>query len=239
MNLPCLRRRRFATALSLSALPLLAAPARAQGLPGLAGISDGEASRGLKGALERGALGAVQLLGRPDGFLGNPQVRIPLPGYLQDAAKFLSALGQRRQVEELELAINRAAEGAVPLAKKLLVDAVRAMSVQDARAILTGGDTSATDFFAGKTRAPLSDAFMPVVRQATARVKLAEKYDRIAGKAAGLGLVRPEDASMDHYVTRKALDGLFFMIGEEEKKIRRDPLGTGSALLGKVFGALR
>ncbi len=239
MNLPCLRRRRFATALSLFALPLLAAPARAQGLQSLAGISDGEAGRGLKGALERGALGAVQLLGRPDGFLGNPQVRIPLPGYLQDAAKLLSALGQRRQVEELELAINRAAEAAVPLAKKLLVDAVRAMTVQDARAILTGGDTAATDFFAGKTRAPLADAFLPVVRQATARVNLAQKYDRLAGKAVGLGLVKPEDASMDHYVTRKALDGLFFMIGEEEKKIRRDPLGTGSALLGKVFGALR
>ena len=232
-------RRRFATALTLLALPLAAAPVAAQGLASLAGITDAEADKGLKGALERGALTAVQLLGRPDGFLGNPQVRIPLPGYLKDAARLLSALGQRRQVEELELAINRAAEGAVPLANKLLVDAVRSMSVQDARAILTGGETSVTEFFAGKTRAPLADSFLPVVHRATERVKLAEKYDRIAARAVGLGLVKAEDASMDHYVTRKALDGLFFMIGEEEKKIRRDPIGPGSAVLQRVFGALR
>lgn len=232
-----MQRRRFASSLPLFLLPLAAPAVRAQG--GLAGISDADANRGLKSALERGALAAVQLLGRTDGFLGNPQVRIPLPGYLKDAAKILSALGQRRQVEELEVAMNRAAETAVPLARKLLVDAVRNMSVTDARNILMGGETSVTQFFADKTRTPLSAAFLPVVRQATAKVGLAQKYDRIAQKGAGLGLVKAEDASIDHYVTRKALDGLYFMIGEEEKKIRRDPVGTGSAILGKVFGALR
>lgn len=228
-------RRTLLPALPLSFL-LLSAQARAQSL---AGISDLDASRGLKTALERGALAAVQLLGRPDGFLGNPQVRIPLPGWLKDAGKLLSALGQRRQVEELETAMNRAAENAVPLAKKLLVDAVKNMSVRDAKDILTGGDTSVTTFFADKTRAPLGGQFLPVVRQATSKVGLAEKYNQIAGKGVGLGLVRQEDASIDHYVTRKALDGLYFMIGEEEKKIRRDPVGTGSALLSKVFGSLR
>ncbi|MCG2594826.1 DUF4197 domain-containing protein [Ramlibacter sp. XY19] len=215
---------------------LLAARAQAQGL---AGISDLDASKGLKGALETGALAAVKLLGRPDGFLGNPQVRIPLPGYLKDAAKLLSAIGQKRQVQELETAMNRAAENAVPMAKDLLVKAVKTMSVTDAKQILSGGDTSVTDFFAGKTRAPLSTQFLPVVKQQTSKVDLAAKYDAIAGKAAGMGLVKQEDASVDHYVTRKALDGLYFMIGEEEKKIRRDPVGTGSALLGKVFGALK
>ena len=226
-------RRHFSCALAA-----LFAATRAQA-QGLAGISDLDASKGLKTALETGALAAVSLLGRPDGFLGNPQVRIPLPGYLKDAAKLLSAFGQKRQVEELETAMNRAAENAVPQAKTLLVNAVKNMSVTDAKQILTGGDTSVTDFFAGKTRAPLSASFLPVVRQSTSKVGLAQKYDAIASKGVGLGLVKQEDASIDHYVTRKALDGLYLMIGEEEKKIRRDPVGTGSALLGKVFGALK
>jgi hypothetical protein len=210
--------------------------ARAQKIPG---VTDAEAGKGLRAALETGAAAAVSLLGRPDGFLGNPKVRIPLPGYLKDAEKLLKAIGRGKQVEELEVAMNRAAENAVPLAKKLLTDAVRGMSVQDATRILTGGDTSVTNFFADKTREPLSGQFLPVVKKATANVGLAEKYDRIAAKGANMGLVKKEDASIDHYVTRKALDGLYFMIGEEERKIRRDPVGTGSALLSKVFGAIR
>ncbi|WBY00168.1 DUF4197 domain-containing protein [Ramlibacter tataouinensis] len=206
---------------------------------GLASLSNADATRGLKAALETGALAAVRLLGVQDGFLGNPKVRIPLPGALQDASKLLKAMGQGRQVDELELAINRAAENAVPLAKNLLVNAVRNMSVTDAKNILTGGDTSVTEFFAGKTRAPLSGQFLPVVKQATSRAGLAAKYDRVAGKAVGFGLVKQEDASIDHYVTRKALDGLYLVIGEEEQKIRRDPVGTGSSILSKVFGAIR
>jgi hypothetical protein len=215
------------------------AAARAQSFGSLASLSETDASRGLKTALETGALAAVKLLGVQDGFLGNPQVRIPLPSALQDASKLLKAFGQGRQVEELEVAINRAAENAVPLAKDLLVNAVRTMSVQDAKNILTGGETSVTQFFAGRTREPLSGQFLPVVKQAVAKVGLAQKYDRLAGKAAGMGLVKQEDASIDQYVTRKALDGLYFVIGEEEKKIRRDPVGTGSAILEKVFGAIR
>jgi hypothetical protein len=233
--LPSVRRRQFASALPALLLPLAAST----GAQGLAGISDAEAGKGLKGALEQGALAAIGLLGRPDGFLGNAAVRIPLPGYLKDAAKLFTLLGRGKDVEELEVAMNRAAEAAVPMAKKLLLDAVRGMSVNDAKNILTGGDTSVTQFFAGRTREPLGRQFLPIVRQATARVGLARKYDSIAQQGAGLGLVKPEDASIDHYVTRKALDGLYFVIGEEEKKIRRDPVGTGSALLGRVFGALR
>lgn len=220
------------------ALGALAAATRAQA-QGLAGISDLDASKGLKTALETGAMSAIQLLGKPGGFLANPQVHIPLPGYLKDAAKLLSALGQKKQVDDLETAMNRAAENAVPMAKDLLVGAVQKMTVTDAKNILTGGDTSVTNFFAEKTRTPLSAQFLPVVKQATSKVDLAAKYDLVAGKAAGFGLVKQEDASVDHYVTRKALDGLYFMIGEEEKKIRRDPVGTGSAILSKVFGALK
>jgi hypothetical protein len=203
-----------------------------------ADFTNAEATSGLRTALQRGVIAAVDLLGRPDGFLGNPQVRIPLPGALEDAAKLMRALGQSRKIDELVTAMNRAAEAAVPQAKALLLDAVKGMSVNDAMGVLRGGDTSVTEFFARKTREPLGERFLPVVTRATEKVPLASKYNAVAGQAAGLGLVRSEDASVQHYVTRKALDGLYFMIGEEEKKIRRDPVGTGSAILKKVFGGL-
>jgi hypothetical protein len=202
-------------------------------------LTNAEASQGLKTALEKGALAAVNLLGQPDGFLGNPKVRIPLPGYLEDAAKLMKTLGQGRRIDELVTAMNRAAETAVPMAKDLLVSAVKSMTVTDAKQILTGGDTSVTTFFADKTRAPLGVRFLPVVTQATAKVGLAAKYNQVAGKVANLGLLKKEDANIEQYVTGKTLDGLYLMIGEEERKIRQDPVGTGSALLKKVFGALK
>ena len=205
----------------------------------LGDLSNAEASQGLKQALEKGAIAAVNLLGRSDGFLGNPKVRIPLPGYLQDASKLMKALGQGRRVDELVTTMNRAAEAAVPLAKDLLVNAVKSMTVTDAKQILSGGDTSVTTFFAEKTRDPLGVRFLPVVTQATAKVGLAAKYNQLAGKAAGLGLLKKEDANIEQYVTGKALDGLYLMIGEEEQRIRQDPVGTGSAILKKVFGALK
>jgi hypothetical protein len=199
-------------------------------------LGDADASAGVKAALERGAVAAVGLLGRTDGFLGNALVRIALPGYLNDGAKVMKALGQQKRVDELLTAMNRAAESAVPQAQDLLVSTVRNLSVQDAVRIVKGGDTSVTDFFAGRTRSPLSERFLPIVTQATERVSLAEKYNSVAGKATGLGLVKKEDANIQTYVTRKALDGLYLMIGEEEKKIRRDPVATGSDILRKVFG---
>ena len=205
----------------------------------LADLSQGEASQGLKTALDQGAKAAVLQLGQTNGFLGNEKVRIPLPGYLNDAATLLRTLGQGQQLDELVTAMNRAAEAAVPQARDLLLGAVRGMSVGDAKNILGGGDTSVTAFFADKTRTPLSQKFLPVVTRSTERVGLAAKYNQIAGKAAELGLVRREDASIQQYVTGKALDGLYFMIGEEERKIRHDPVGSGSALLSKVFGALK
>jgi len=199
-------------------------------------LSESDAAVGVRTALERGAVAAVGLLGRPDGFLANPKVRIPLPGALEDAAKLLRATGQGRRVDELVTAMNRAAEQAVPEARPLLVSAVKSMSVEDALGIVRGGDTSVTDFFAGKTRSPLSARFLPIVTRATERVALAAKYNAVAGKAAGLGLVKQQDANVQQYVTGKALDGLYLMIGEEERKIRRDPVATGSAILKKVFG---
>ena len=220
------------------ALLVLAARQQAWALS-LADLSDKDASSGLRTALEKGALAAVALLGQPGGFLDNPKVRIPLPGYLEDAASLLRKFGQGQRVDELVTSMNRAAEAAVPMGKDLLVGAVKSMSVSDAKKILTGGDNSVTQFFAEKTRAPLGEKFLPVVTKATEKVGLAEKYNRVAGKAAGLGLVKKEDANIQRYVTGKSLDGLYTIIGEEERKIRQDPVGTGSAILQKVFGALR
>ncbi len=195
-----------------------------------------DAATGIRAALDRGVSSAVDLLGRQDGFLGNPKVRIELPGYLKDAAKMLRFAGQQKHVDELVTAMNRAAEAAVPEAKAMLVAAVKSMSLSDASRIVSGGDDAATRFFADKTRAPLTVKFLPIVKQQTERVDLAARYNAVAGKIAGLGLVKGDDADIDHYVTGKALDGLYTMIGEEEKKIRKDPIGTGSALLAKVFG---
>ena len=202
-----------------------------------AGLSESDAASGVRAALERGALAAVSVLGKTDGFLGDPRVKIPLPGHLNDTAKLLRALGQGHKVDELITAMNRAAEAAVPMAKPLFVSAIKAMSVEEALKIVRGGSTSATDFFAGKTRLPLAEKFLPIVTQATEKVSLAARYNAVAGKAAGLGLVKAEDANVQHYVTGRALDGLFLMIGEEEKKIRADPVKTGSAILKAVFGA--
>lgn len=220
-----MRRRQH---LLLGLLALAALPAGA--------LSEGDAAGGVRAALERGAAAAVGSLGKTDGFLGNPAVRIELPGPLKDAAKLLRATGQGRKLDELETAMNRAAEQAVPEARTLLLAAVRSISVEDALQIVRGGDDAVTRFFESKTRTPLAQKFLPIVTRATQKQQLADKYNAVAGKAASLGLLRAEDANLQQYVTERALDGLYRMIGEEEKKIRQDPIGTGSAILKKVFG---
>lgn len=233
-------RREFhhhASAGALGAL-LLAVANRAHALT-LADLSAADTSGGLKAALSQGVQAAVASLGRPDGFLGNPRVRIGLPGQLDDAAKLLKSLGQGRRIDELVTSINRAAEAAVPLGKDLLVQAVQNMTVTDARNILAGGDTSVTAFFAEKTRAPLGERFLPVVNQATEKVGVTQKYNAFAGKAASFGLLKAEDAHLAQYVTGRTLDGLYLMIGEEERAIRQNPAAAGSALAKKVFGAIR
>jgi hypothetical protein len=199
--------------------------------------SDRDATLGVRAALERGAVAAVGMLGRSGGFLDDPRVRIPLPGMLDAVARMLSAIGQQAKVDALVTAMNRAAEAAVPEAKSLLVAAVRSMSLGDAQRIVGGGDNAATEFFAASTREPLAARFLPIVTRETGKVALAEKFDALAGQAAGFGLVRRQDANLPQYVTGKALDGLFLLIGEEERKIRSDPVGTGSAILGRVFGS--
>jgi len=214
---------------------LFAAPAIAQ----LDQITGREAVAGLKAALEKGSQAAVAALGRVDGFFGNPQVKIPLPESLQRTERLMRRVGMGKYADELVLTLNRAAEAAVPEARQLFVDAVKKMTVQDAKGILSGGDTAATEYFRRTTQDALRKRFLPVVRKATARVELAEKYNEYADTAVAFGLVKKEDANLDDYVTQKALDGLFLMVAEEEKKIRKDPLGAASAIVRKVFGAIR
>ena len=201
-------------------------------------ISQKDSTGGLKQALTQGSIAAVAKLGKTDGFLGNPKVRIPLPESLQKAEGLLRGLGLGKQADELVTTLNRAAEAAVPEAKTLLVNAVKQMSVQDAGSILTGGDDAATQYFKRTTSGPLAERFLPIVKKATAKVKLAEKYNQYAEKAAKYHLIDESQANLDRYVTQKALDALFLMIAEEERAIRQDPLGQASGLARKVFGAI-
>ena len=219
---------------SVAVLAVMAAPAMAA----LEDLTSGEAIAGLKAALEKGSQAAVAALGRADGFLGNPQVKIPLPESLERAERLLRRVGMGRYADELIVGMNRAAEAAVPEARSLLLDAVKKMSLQDAKGILGGGDTAATEYFRRTTRDRLHARFLPIVEKSTRRVKLAQTYEEYADKAAALGLLKRDDADLDAYVTARALDGLYFMIAEEEKKIRKDPLAAGSAILRKVFGAI-
>jgi hypothetical protein len=233
-----MNRRQFTTLSLASATVWCALNPRAYALT-LADLSATDASKGLKLALEKGAGAAIQQLGTVDGFLGNEKVRIALPGYLNDAAQLMRTFGQGAKVDELVTSMNRAAEAAVPMAKDVLLKAVQTMTVQDAKGILSGGDTAVSTFFAEKTRSPLAIKFLPIVTQATSKVGLADKYNQVAGRASELGLLKKEDANIQQYVTGKALDGLYFMISEEEKKIRQNPVAYGSSVLTKVFGALK
>jgi hypothetical protein len=207
----------------------------------LADLTQKDASAGVKAALEKGADIAVQLLGKQDGFWGNDLVRIALPEWISKAEKGLKLIGRGKDIDALKLGINRAAEQAVPQSKKLLTDAVNSMSLQDAKAILTGGDNSVTTFFKDKTLDPLTVKFLPIVTNVTNKIGLAAQYNEVAGRIEKTGLVKlkPEQRRVETHVTNKALDGLYLMIGEEEKKIRRDPVGAGSDILRRVFGAIK
>jgi len=223
---------------SLMALILLLTTSIPAFAAGLSDISNGDAVAGLKDALTQGASVAVGKLGVENGFLGNEKVKIPLPDALRRVESGLRMLGMQRQADELVTAMNHAAEQAVPEAKSLLTGAVKNMSVQDAKGVLTGGDTAATEYFRKTTSAQLTQKFLPIVTKATSKVGLAEKYNSLAGQGAQLGLVDAKQANIEHYVTQKTLDGLYLMIAEQEKAIRKDPAGAASGMAQKVFGSL-
>jgi hypothetical protein len=205
----------------------------------LSQLTNQDAARGIRAALNTGASAAIGKLGVPGGFFNNPEVKIPLPPALDEIAKGMRLIGRGKDADELVAAMNQAAEQAVPQAKDLLTNAVRSMSIEDAKKILTGGDQSVTEFFRDKTAAPLGQKFLPIVKRATDRVGLAQKYDQFAAQGTKLGLIKGDAANIEQYVTGKALDGLYLMIGEEERAIRQNPLQAGSAIVSKVFGALK
>ena len=204
----------------------------------VANLTNSESIAGLKEALEKSSAAAIAQLGTANGFLGNPQVKIPLPGALKTAESGLRMMGMGKQADELVVAMNRAAESAVVEAKPLFTNAIKNMSFQDAKAIVTGGDDAATQYFKRTTSEQLTAKFLPIVKQATAKVDLAEKYNAVAGQASKFGVLDAKSANIEGYVTQKTLDGLFLVMAQQEKAIRKDPIGTGSALLKKVFGGL-
>jgi hypothetical protein len=201
-------------------------------------LTPAEMNSGLKEALTRGAEAAVAQLGKQDGFFGDPKLRIPLPDNLKKVDKLMRTFGMGKQADELILSMNRAAEAAVPEAKTLLVNAVKDMSVEDAKGILTGGDQAATEFFRKKTETALTDKFQPMVKTATDKVGLAQTYNKYAGLASRFKMVKEDQASIENYVTKQSLDRLYKVIGEQERAIRTNPIQYGSDLLKKVFGAV-
>ena len=232
--------RRAALALAIGTLAPW--PAAAQKLSLSAPLTEADAENGLRIAIERAAITAADLMGRVNAFMGNPRLRIPLPGSLDEAARLLLAKGQRRLVGELSTAMNRAAEAAMPEAKPVLVAAVKWMSVADALAVLKGGERAATSYFEHHARSVITEQFVPIVRRAAERMQLAQKYDSFAAAARAASPVAPnaEDAKLAPFVARKALDSLFVVIGDIETRIRIDPAGTtGNAFVARVFNAVK
>lgn len=205
---------------------------------GVGSLSNAETSDGLKAALDQGVTKAVSMLGTTDGFFGNKEVKIPLPNSLKKIEKGMKLMGMGKQSDELVLKMNRAAEAAVPEAKALLVDSIKKMTLADAKAILTGPQDAATQYFKRTTSTQMAEKFLPIVEKATANVQLADTYNKYAEMGSKFGVVKKEDANINQYVTKKALDGLYLMIAKEEAAIRKDPLGQASSIIKKVFGAV-
>jgi hypothetical protein len=232
-----MKRRLFVSNLAAAVLACAVLGGRAFGVD-LNSLSNAEASAGLKKALDQGIDLAVGKLGVTDGFLKNPEVKIDLPPKLAKAESMMRMLGVGDQLDQLITSMNRAAEAAVPESKVLLKQALKQMSLEDAKRILTGGDDAATQYFKQATYTPLKAKFAPIIGRTTEKVKLGETYEALAKKAVALGVLKPEDATLQSYVTEKTLDGLFLMMAQEERAIRKDPLGQASSLLKKVFGAV-
>ena len=191
---------------------------------------------GLKEALSIGTENAVKNVSQPDGYFGNKIIKILMPEKIQKVADVLKMAGYQQQVDDFILSMNRAAEKAAPQATSYFVDAIKGMTFEDATKILNGGDTSATEFFKGKTQDKLYAAFKPIVSSSMNEVGVTRSYKEMMGQYEALPFMSKESLDLDHYVTNKSLDGLFFMIGQEEKKIRTDPAARVTDLLKSVFG---
>jgi hypothetical protein len=207
-------------------------------LPGIPGtsVSDARIADGLKEALRVGTAQAVSLTGRLDGYFANQAIRILMPERLRTLESGLRTLGFGTQVDELVLGMNRAAERAAPHARDIFVGAISAMTIDDARRILGGGETAATEYFKTTTTPRLTQAFTPIVERSMAEVGVARQYESLRMQAKAIPFFRAEDYDLNQYVVGKGLDGLFFMVGEEERRIRRDPAARVTEVLREVFG---
>ncbi|HDP81183.1 MAG TPA: DUF4197 domain-containing protein, partial [Spirochaetes bacterium] len=210
---------------------------------GVTGKSDGKLDsqtivEGLKDALAVGTRKAVDKVSQANGYYKNPRIKIPLPAEFERIAKALRKVGLGKEVDKFELKMNQAAEKAAPRAVAIFLDAVKKMTISDARRILySGGDTEATIYFEKHTRPALFKAFFPVVKDALDQVGATKLYKKLLAKYNSLPLVEKKEYNIDTYVTNKALDGLFVMVGDEEKQIRRNPAARTTQLLKKVFGS--
>jgi hypothetical protein len=199
-------------------------------------LSDSKIVDGLKQALEIGTANAVKQVSKVGGYYKNPQIKIPLPETVQKAESVLRAVGYGPKIDELSLSMNRAAEKAAPKAKALFWNAVKAMSFEDARQILKGSDDAATRFFEGKTRDQLQQLFSPIVHKTMTEVGVTRTYQQVYAKINTIPYTDRLKLDLDAYVTGKALDGLFYMLAQEEQKIRKDPAAQVTQLLKDVFG---
>ncbi|MBE0603484.1 MAG: DUF4197 domain-containing protein [Deltaproteobacteria bacterium] len=206
------------------------------GLEKTAGPGNDQIVAGLKEALSIGTGNAVGATSKPDGYFGNKAIKILMPKKIDKVSDVLGKMGYQKEVDEFVLSMNRAAEKAAPQAKAIFIDAIRGMSIEDARKILDGGDTAATDYFKVKTTGKLSEAFRPIVSSSMNEVGTTRSYKEMMGKYAALPFARSESLDLDRYVTDKALEGLFHMVGQEEIKIRKDPAARATDLLKTVFG---
>lgn len=225
----------LASCLLVSAALHATSPARAGALENL---TNSEVAEGLKEALIQGANKAVGQIGKTDGFLQNAKIKIPMPENLAKVESAMRKLRMGKYADELVVTMNRAAETATSEATAMLVDAVKAMTVNEAKSILTGPENAATEYFRKTTSEGLRAKFLPIVEQATNKVQLAKYYDKFAGKAASVGLLKSEQTDLNGYVTQKALDGLYTTIADEEKAIRANPVKRTTSMVQKVFGAL-
>ena len=199
-------------------------------------LSNTKISSGLKQALQIGAEQAVKLTGRPDGYFGNPEIKILMPNNMRTLEKGLRMVGYGPKVDGFVLSMNRAAEAAAPAARKIFIDAITAMSFDDAHRILSGGDTAATNYFKEKTTPQLTAAFRPVLERTMAKNGVTQQYDALLSQVKEIPFAKNQDLDISHYVVSKALDGLFFELGQEERKIRQDPAAQTTSLLKEVFG---
>jgi hypothetical protein len=222
---------------------LFSVPAQAQldqlekriGINDASGLSETKVASGLKQALQVGSENAVKIVGKPNGYFGNQAIKIEMPKDLHLLESGMRELGFGPKIDEFILSMNRSAEAAAPAARKIFIDAILAMSFEDAKRILSGDNTAATQYFKEKTTGQLTEAFTPVVKKTMGENGVVKQYDALTEQYRNIPFAKSQSLDIDHYVVSKALDGLFYELGEQEKQIRTNPAARTTDLLKEVF----